>query len=212
MQAKHYAPFIPAPTLAPAGAGIPAPDRFVARRILLPIAMLRVPWSRTADLMDKQADELGAILNREHALAPSRATTPVLVPPMRGIEDSSRFWSLAMVAEHLRMVNQRLGDILEHLALSRPLVSGPNQIAQFKPDPGATIAALDPLHRTIHRIRTIISQSGENGRRSKGTVDHPWFGPLTAAQWAAFAPMHQNIHLKQAGLIVRGLDGPAREG
>jgi hypothetical protein len=34
------------------------------------------------------------------------------------------------------------------------------------------------------------------------TYPHPWFGPLNAQQWLAFAAPHENIHRKQIEAII----------
>jgi hypothetical protein len=42
-------------------------------------------------------------------------------------------------------------------------------------------------------------------RRGPGTHSHPWAGPLTAHRWLCLGAIHQALHRRQTGLIVKHL-------
>lgn len=98
----HSSPSSPAsPRLAPPGAGLPPPELFVARFLF---AVRRRLTSRTAA-------EARIIAERAHIDAlvhrcdPQQARQRVLIQRPRGLEDSSRNWSVYMTLDHLRIVN-----------------------------------------------------------------------------------------------------------
>lgn len=188
------------PPLRPPGSGIPWIERFVARRILLPLGTRRVPFSATPAAMAAQARTLRSIAS---AFSPAQLTTRILIPPTRGLEDDSRFWSLCMVPDHLRRVNTRVVECLYALAQDRPIPDGPNAIVDFKPDPAADPSAFDAYERQ-HRDATAFF-AAHPSPAPRGSFPHPWFGPLTSRQWAAFLPIHQSLHLEQARRIAQRL-------
>lgn len=185
------------PTLAHPGAGIPREQIFVAKNILLPLYRLTHPWKSIPALLRTQCEHLLTDFAIEHRTSPERITRRVLIPPTPGLEDNSRDYSLAMVLDHLRRVNARMIEIVASLASSRPLPEGPNQIADFKPDPGVTAAIAEPYRAVTQTLATTIANLPASARRATGTVPHPWFGPLTLATWVPFVAMHQGIHIRQ---------------
>lgn len=189
------------PTLAPPGAGIAREQIFVAKHILLPLYRLTHPWNSIPALLRTQCDQLLTDLATEERTSPERTTRRVLIPPTPGLEDNSRFYSLAMVLDHLRRVNMRMIEVVTALASSQPLSDGPNQIADFKPDPGVTAAIAEPYRAVTQSLATTIAHLPSSARRASGSIPHPWFGPLTLAQWVPFIAMHQGIHIRQFARI-----------
>lgn len=167
---------------------------------MLPMGMRRVPWPSTASVMRGQCDRLSAITKD---LSAEQWRERVLIPPARGLEDDSRFWSLAMVADHLRRVNTRVTECLESLSAGRPVPQGPTQIVDFKPDPGSDSSAFNAYRTQLDEVERFFVRTASPP--AQGTFPHPWFGPLTARQWAAFLPIHQSLHLVQAVDIRAGL-------
>ncbi len=189
---------ITAPKLRPPGAGIPRWQAVLARRVLLPIYVARHPWDTVPELLRTQARDLATEFERElKAGGAERVQRRVLIPAMPGLEDDSRYWSLAMIPDHLRRVNARLVEVVRSLANDRPLPDGPNAIAEFKPDPGAGPGAIAPYLEATEELARAIAQAPAGARASTGTVPHPWFGPLVLRQWVPFGAMHQGIHRRQ---------------
>jgi hypothetical protein len=189
------------PTLAPPGAGIPREQIFVAKNILLPLYRLTHPWNSIPALLRTQCEQLLTDFAVEHLASPERAVRRVLIPPTPGLEDNSRDYSLAMVLDHLRRVNVRMIEVVTSLASSQPLPEGPSQIADFKPDPAITAAIAEPYRAVTHSLADTIAALPTTARRARGAVPHPWFGPLTLAQWPQFIAMHQAIHIRQFARI-----------
>ncbi|MDX2114276.1 MAG: DinB family protein [Planctomycetota bacterium] len=186
------------PALRPPGSGISWIERLVARRVMLPMSMRRVPWRRTGAAVREGARAFSSLCERAGG---ERLTRRVLIPPTKGLEDDSRFWSLAMVADHLRRVDVRVLEAVGALAAGLPVPTGPSAIVDFKPDPASGPEQIRQYLAQLERLEAFFARTQEPGTK-KGTFPHPWFGPLNARQWAAFLPIHQSLHLTQARRIV----------
>ena len=189
------------PVLAPPGAGVSALERWVGRRVLLPLYHRRLAWEHVPEHVERQA---AALLGPAARLDEPRLTRRVLVPRMIGLEDSSRHHSYAMVLEHLTIVGERATEIVVDLAAGRP-PAGAVRTADLKPA-GATTgaAAIEAYTAWVARFRRrVLDAAGD--RQSPLRFEHPWFGPLDARRWLCFVPFHQAIHLRQARAIRRRL-------
>ena len=64
------------------------------------------------------SDELQTILTLVEGVSVDSAARPVLIDRIRGIEDSSRHWSVYMTLDHLRIVNLGMVGVIVLLGLS----------------------------------------------------------------------------------------------
>lgn len=180
-------------------AGIPATERFVARFILRKWCRDHPPES-TASLVRAQQRELAALIAR----ADARATLPIQIKRLPGLEASSTNYSLAMIADHLARTNADMARTIASLSRNEPPAIEV-VIANYKPDPGAVPpGALSALESSIRELEQALADPPAI-RRATRTHPHPWFGPLDASTWACFPSFHQGLHLKQARLVARGL-------
>jgi hypothetical protein len=185
------------PRLVPPGAGVPRWQKLAGRCVLLPWYG-RLSWDGARDLLDREGH---ALARMSHGRGDTELARRVLVPPQIGLEDSSRFWSYAMVLEHLVIIGDRVLEILVELTHGRA-PRGVVSTADLKPaGAAAPREAIESFLRFLERLRRVTADP---------TVDpdvplrfpHPWFGPLRARQWLAFLPMHQRIHIRQARRIL----------
>lgn len=185
------------PSLAPPGAGVPRIERMVG-------------WLRLAIATRQGAAAASKLLRREQAaihrvvqqIPQAEAGVRVLVPRLRGLEDSSRWWSVWMTLDHLRIVNDSIAGVITLLGSERA-PAGQVSTAAVKPSPDAgpeVLAAFDASCDAIERVVAELPRA-----RSTERFAHPWFGPLDTAGWHAMAAMHMSIHLAQLHAIVRGL-------
>jgi hypothetical protein len=128
---------------------------------------------------------------------------PYSIPRVFGIEDASRNWSVAMVLQHLCLVNHEILVAVE--SLSRGVVpKGEIELAFYKPDADvddSVFTRFDELNQNyVARVERIL----ESNRRlpTHPTFPHPWFGALNAHQWNLLAAVHQKIHRRQAQKII----------
>jgi hypothetical protein len=188
----------PTPSLAPPGAGLPAIELFIARRLFALKRKLRTREDFTATF-EREREAVAGWVSR---CPVEKRGERVLVPRLRGLEDSSRFWSVWMTLDHLRITNLVFARVIQSLADGR-VPPGRASTADVKPDPGVTAqveadyeASCDGLLQTVAGIRDL---------RSAAQFAHPWFGPLDAAGWHALAALHMGIHRAQLGRILSSL-------
>jgi hypothetical protein len=188
-------------SLAPPGAGLPIVQAFVLRHLVFPAYCLTTSWDKALAAFQDGGQKVIALAE---PLSAAQLQRRVLVKAPMGIEDSSRYWSAAMVLEHLIIVGSGIAtDIIDLTHGSR--VAAKADIAAVKPKGGKGSEILQDFRQFLgHYPRTIAEDSGD--RKSKLTHAHPWFGDLNAHQWACLAAVHQSIHRKQMQRIVAGLD------
>jgi hypothetical protein len=119
----------------------------------------------------------------------------VLIKRLRGLEDSSRYWSPEMVLEHLVITGEMFTDYVVALSNDRP-VADQRGIADIKPRGGlgrAVVARFVEVHEAIHT--RLAKEAGP--LRDGPTHLHPWFGKLTALDWLSLTAVHMGLHEKQ---------------
>ncbi len=173
----------------------------IGRHVLFPSLYLTHSWDRAQRLFQHEGRR---IIDLAGTLSGGELDTRVLVHGVIGIEDSSRYWSVALALEHVMIVGDTTAEIVVALSHDRaPSVRV--DIAAVKP-PGKLPAAeaVETYRRFLVRYqRRTTEEIGD--RRSRRRLDHPWFGELTAHQWHCLAAMHQGIHRRQIEAIAKGL-------
>src|SRR6516225_795328 len=100
------------PKLAPPGAGLPKVELFMARAIFA--------WRGRKSTRDgvnvRFQRERHAVRSLACSVDPEAAAQRVLIRRLRGMEDSSRYWSVWMTLEHLRLVHESVNRVIASLA------------------------------------------------------------------------------------------------
>lgn len=187
------------------GAGLPLAESLVLRFWVGPVMSKKASWEENWRRFDKTT---ASLLKLVDPLDETQLTTKVLVPSQRGLEDSSRYWSAAMLLEHLVIVGQQVkGGVL---ALSRDVIpKGKASVAAVKPPGQMTGAEAVALYKNFASTLKADIDTGVKDKDSKAKFRHPWLGPLTCRQWQWLFAAHQSIHLHQLHEIVKRL--PARQ-
>lgn len=188
----------PSPALEPPGAGVPRLERMLIGYGVWGVARF-VSKDRLTSMFRAEA-ERAIGLARE--LSDSQGRSRVLVDRFIGIEDSSRYWSVYMTLEHLVIINSAIAAILPQL-YSGNVVATELGIEEAKPVVEAGPEQLDDLANLVERYTDIVDKLGN--LRAGTTLPHPWFGPLSAAQWHALATVHNSTHRRQIERIVSAL-------
>ena len=192
-----------APQLAAPGAGLPLGQRIALKLWYGPWVSRRTPLGVTRARFESF---IGKILQQAESLTPEQRQMKVLVSPIQGLEDSSRFWSYDGVLEHLVIVSTAVESLI--LALSAGVVPEPEvRVANFKPksqirDP--LVEFRQTLPGLMARLDAALSQSGRSLDLS-AKKEHPWFGPFNARQWYWLLASHCWIHWQQAKQIRSAL-------
>ena len=186
------------PQLAPPGAGLPAIELWVARLLF---ARTRRRGNRET-FVARFEQERAAIRALGDSCAEAQRGDRVLITRLRGLEDSSRDWSVWMTLDHLRITNTALSRVITALTQGR-VPPGKASTAAVKPSATVTAAVEADYERSCDGVLAAISEAPD--LKTNVRFAHPWFGPLDAFGWAAMAGMHMGIHRAQIEKILAGL-------
>jgi len=186
------------PNLAPPGAGLPAVELMVARLLF----GLRRRTGNRASFTAKFQAERERIRELLRGLSAELGGRRVLVRRPRGLEDSSRHWSVWMTLDHLRIIHESVIRVIEALTNGRVL-KGRASTAAVKPSPAADASALAAYEASCDALLAAAAAAPDLNTAVR--FAHPWFGPLNAAGWYALAGGHLSIHRVQLERIIAGL-------
>jgi len=188
------------PVLAAPGAGLPALELFIGKRIFF------------LNCLRKSREDFSAYFVRERAairalvdsVPESQRGERVLIPRLRGLEDSSRHWSAWMTLDHLRITNLAFAGVILSLTSGR-VPEGEASTAAVKPDPAVNGAVEADYEKSCDDLIVLLARTPD--LNTKLRYSHPWFGPLDAFQWHALSATHMGIHRAQIGAIIKRLPG-----
>ncbi|MDD3450128.1 MAG: DinB family protein [Gammaproteobacteria bacterium] len=178
------------PQLQRPGAGLP-PLELALSRAGLRLLRLALSDARATRLF---FDEGRRVFEMARSTPLPLAGEPALIRRVPGMEDSSRNWSLYMVLDHLRRVNNGIARIIAALCAGEG-VPGEVRIEDVKPDPDAMVEVLGSYEASVERYLQTARRIPRSAGR--GTHPHPWFGPLDAHGWHCLAALHHRIHRRQ---------------
>jgi hypothetical protein len=190
---------ISSPTLGKPGAGLPFYEWAVAKYFIFPHRFKTVDNEQA---ISDFAEESKKILTLARELSESELCEKRLVKRLRGMEDNSRFWSVAMAIEHLIIADNAVRGVI--LALASGKVDLPKStIENMKPDPLVKPdGLLERFEQTSQKFVSTATSAKINAF-PQATYEHPWFGPLNARKWLCFAGPHQRVHRQQIEEITK---------
>lgn len=197
-RAPHAAASVVEPRLAPPGAGLPFPELLIGRLLFRLRCRRGTAESFTRGFL-RERQAIAELLGR---CDDQTAAIRVLIARPRGLEDSSRFWSVWMTLDHLRIVHQSIAGVVRSLAAGR-VPPGQASTAAVKPAPAVTAAVVEAYERSCDDVLAAFVEAA--GRPSPLRYPHPWFGPLNTHGWHAMVGMHMGIHRVQIERILEGL-------
>jgi hypothetical protein len=126
----------------------------------------------------------------------------VLIRRPPGLEDSSRYWSVWMTLDHLRIVHHQIARVIG--ALTRGITpEGRASTAAVKPGTELTSGVVAAYEESCDTLLAAVAAAPD--LQTKARFAHPWFGPLDAAGWHALAGVHLGLHRVQIERILQGL-------
>lgn len=186
------------PNLAPPGAGLPGLELLLGR--------IQFAWRRwTSDRESINARfqaERESIRRLVMSCAGDSGGRRVLIRRPPGLEDSSRYWSVWMTLDHLRIVNHQFIRVIG--ALTQGIIpAGRASTATVKPGPLATAAVIPEYEQSCDALLAAVASAAS--LKTAVRYAHPWFGPLDAAGWHILSAGHLVIHRVQIERILDGL-------
>jgi hypothetical protein len=184
------------PKLAPPGAGLPKLELLVGR--------LLFAWRRRTGNRELFNTRFHQERTTIRSLAGScdleSGGRRVLISRLRGLEDSSRYWSVWMALDHLRIVHDQITRVIRALSAGVKM-EGKANTANVKPSPQATVVMVSEFERSCDRLLAAVA--GVSDLNTVLRFAHPWFGPLNAAGWHALAASHLALHRTQIEQILK---------
>lgn len=187
------------PKLDKPGAGLPFVEWFVAQFILVPILFMTTSKERAIQKFQSESQE---IVRLAKELSAEQFTQRRLIKRLRGLEDSSRYWSVAMTVEHLVIVGGGTRRIVKNLAKGITEMP-PSSTAAVKPHENLDAAKIIEDFQAMTDALVQTAKVTDFSKNPLAKFNHPWFGPMTATQWLVFAPMHQRLHRRQIEEIIK---------
>jgi DinB superfamily len=189
------------PKLAPPGAGIPWIQKKFLQYYVGPYVASRTPFELSRDRFVRTSAK---ILQELEGLSEPQLGQRVLVPKQTGLEDSSRYWSIAMTLDHIVIVGRQVVMVIDSLD-SGVVPEVVADTSKVKP-----LGALSPQD-AVQMFRDFSERDFPpvlprlRNRNSKLRYRHPWFGPIPLQAWYWLLNTHSRIHLLQIRAIKAGL-------
>jgi hypothetical protein len=184
------------------GAGIPWHHRLFNHALVAPLVARNASWAWSRR---RFIETSAAVVEVASGLSEEALKTRVLVPRLLGLEDSSRYWSIAMTARHLNVVGSLMAQVIVRLSHGETIAARVD-FAAVKPEleRNATESIAEYL-AFVQTVPEMLDTKGGN-RSSPATMPHPWFGALNAKGWYWLLGTHTRVHLRQAREIRQRLD------
>lgn len=191
------------PKLAPPGAGLPFFEGLYAKYILYPKGMKDFSWQGSLDRLSTETTRIRALAE---PLSDDAFFTQKLIDRLRGLEDSSRYWSVAMVLEHLVMTMRGMTQVAEMLAMGKNSNASASTAA-VKPKGGRALTREQLLSSFMAASDESVKRLAqlEKSASPHEKFAHPFFGPIPAKGWVWTLGVHQALHRKQVEEILKQL-------
>lgn len=181
------------------GKGLPLVDSLMMRFFVGPFVSKRDSVEKSFSNFSKLNKK---ILERVAPLSFEEIHTPILVPKLKAIEDSSRYWSVAETLEHIEIVGREITSGIVNLAKYKKIPDFEVKIENYKPK--GKYKGIDPRPSFQKFNDDVLSElKGLDINLAPPKFFHPWLGPLASQQWLWLLASHSGIHYNQINHIVR---------
>lgn len=184
--------------LESAGKGLPVVDALLLKRIIFPVLKTFMSWNMGMKLFENIGNR---ILNDVKELDDKTLFKRALITKTYGIEDSSRYYSPAMVLWHLVYVGGAIQEGIISLSKNESL-DFVVKIENFKPFVEISNNIVSEYEMFLKEYRRTIEENVKD-KHIRNYHVHPWFGPLNPHQWLVMSAIHQLIHKRQLRKILK---------
>ena len=185
-------------TLDKAGGGISTSKRLLAKHLMFPPLNKTISWKKDWDIYDKEGEK---ILTLASSLDHEQLFKRILVHKLFGLEDNSRYYSIAMVIKHLLIVGNALQNRIPVLSRGEKL-DGHVAIEDVKPYTEIEDDIVEQFEAFLSTYREILEREVED-IYIDNTSAHPWFGEFNPKAWSILGMVHQTVHRRQIEAIIR---------
>lgn len=201
----HQEPHLQAP-----GAGLPFFQGLLLKYWLYPKLIKKYDGAASIDAMLR---ETARIIELSLPLSDDQFFTRVLIDPLPALEDSSRYWSVAMVMEHLIICMRPMTQIAQTLAAGKTMNANTSP-ANVKPKGGRTLTKEqwiklfdDVTNECAGLLRQIATRDDvAHPAKDAARLGHPFFGAIHARGWIWVMGAHPTTHRRQVQRIIEGLN------
>ena len=186
--------------LGKAGGGLSSGRAFFLKYLGFPLLNSIISWDRALDIFEKEGEK---VLSLARFMEKDKLFERVLVPKLFGLEDNSRYYSVAMVLEHLVVVGTALQNRIPSLSQGKSL-DKEIKIEDYKPYMEIDNTIINQYEIFLHSFRKEVEENVDN-IYLENRHEHPWFGELKAKDWSVMGAIHQIVHRRQIEAIIRGL-------
>ena len=186
--------------LGKSGDGISNIKILMVKHIFFPILNRVISWDKAWDIFDKEGEK---IIKLSKKLNQDELFKRILVPKLFGLEDNSRYYSVAMTIEHLLMVGSALQIRVPLLSRGKKITQNV-KIEDVKPYKKIDENIREKFEEFLNLYRDKLNNNVKN-IHINNTSSHPWFGEFNPKQWSILAMIHQIIHRRQIEAILKGL-------
>ncbi|MFN7262320.1 MAG: DinB family protein [Pseudobdellovibrionaceae bacterium] len=191
----------PPPKLQAPGAGLPWLESLLLKYWVKPRLSGQATWEISSQRFDKVHQK---IADEIQGLSAEQLATPVLIERVRGLEDSSRYWSIGQTLEHIVIVGSMIYGLLPQLAQGQvPDVVADTSKVKPSQDVDSTQAVKKFEEYRSSQFKALSKKQGFE--QSAVRFVHPWFGPMSDREWFWLLGVHAGIHLEQIRRIKKGL-------
>ena len=186
--------------LGKAGGGLSKGRGLFLKYLGFPLLNSLISWKRALDIFEREGEK---IINLSKSVDDKKLFERVLVPKLFGLEDNSRYYSVAMVLEHLLIVGSALQQRIPLLSQGKSL-DVEIKIEKYKPYVEIESDIIEVYEDFLKDFRKTLEENVENIYLDNWH-EHPWFGRLKAKEWAVMGAIHQIVHRRQIEAIIKGL-------
>jgi hypothetical protein len=186
--------------LGKAGAGLSKGRAFFLKYLGFPVLNSLITWDRALTIFEKEGESIVQLAN---SVSNDRLKERVLVPKLFGLEDNSRYYSIAMVLRHLLIVGNALQERIPSLSQGKKLEKE-IKIEEYKPYEVIDDNIIQEYEDFFKGFREALESKVDN-IYLENSHEHPWFGNLKAKEWAVMGAIHQIVHRRQIEAIIKDL-------
>ena len=171
--------------------------------------VIRARFARTSmegagERVRSEGERTMALVN---SVSAAEAMRSVRVPPMRGVDEDMREWSLCMILEHNTIVTREMTRLMSGLARGETVERRLNPKTDVMPSAAPGLEQIEAFQSCIDEHLAAARETP--AKEGTGTFRHPIFGDLDAHGWNCMCGLHLEIHRKQAEAVVQLLQSAA---